>query len=47
VLIKVRQPAQSLPFTGSVNSIQGLQNILVEHPVLTRRAKFLPHGSSQ
>ena len=40
MLIEVRQPAQPLPFTGLVNAIQGLQNFLVEHPVLTRRAKF-------
>ena len=40
MLIEVRQPAQSLPFTGLVNAIQGLQTFLVEHPVLTGRAKF-------
>ena len=40
MLIEVRQPAQPLPSTGLVNAIQGLQNFLVEHPVLTRRAKF-------
>jgi hypothetical protein len=38
VLIEVRQPAQS--FTGLVNVIQGLQTFLVEHLVLTGRAKF-------
>jgi len=40
VLIDARQPAQPLPFTGLVNAIRGLQSFLVEHPVLTRRAKF-------
>ena len=40
MLIEVRQPAQSVPSTGLVNAIQGLENFLVEHPVLTRRAKF-------
>lgn len=40
MLIEVSQPAQPLPFTGLVNAIQGLQSFLVEHAVLTRRAKF-------
>jgi hypothetical protein len=40
VLIEVRHPAQPLPSIGLVNAIQGLQNFLVEHPVLTRRTKF-------
>ena len=40
VLIDARQPAQPLPFTGLVNAIQGLQNFLGDHPVLTRRTKF-------
>ena len=40
VLIEVRQPAQPLPFTGLVNAIEGLQSLLGDHPVLTRRTKL-------
>ena len=40
MLIVVRQPAQPLPFTGSVNAIQGLHSFLGDHPVLTWRTKF-------
>ena len=46
MLIELRPPAfdskaaRAHPFAGLANAIQGLQNLLRDHPVLARRTKF-------